>query len=334
MHRAILEDCLPFLIALVVSFGLLRALTGLCGARFRWGRFGELHDCQAGGVQSLATVLTLPLFLMIVLFIVQVSQLMIGMITVNYAAFAGARAAAVWLPAQEVAWDESFPGPENFPLPADPWFPFVDEQNRLPDGFQSGDTITGRNYWSSAKSEKIFLASAFACTSIAPSRSIDAPIGAPYADAMHDAYVSLTNDRSNSRMEQRIRNKIAYCLANTEVTVTVDPKDSETETGPTYNPRGHDMHVWPGDAYEFIPNEVGWQDAVTVRVTHDFAMLPGPANYFFWDEHYTSQKASRFAHRDGFERKYASQNLYIPTGGLGNNDGRGPAIHEAAAAGP
>ena len=95
MHRAILIQCLPALIALAVSFAVLVLLVKISGAKLNWRRLGELHRCQDGGVQSLSFVLTLPLFLMFVMFIVQVSQLMIGMITVNYAAFAAARSASV-----------------------------------------------------------------------------------------------------------------------------------------------------------------------------------------------------------------------------------------------
>ena len=50
-------------------------------------------------MQSLSFVLTLPLFIMVMMMIVQVSQLMIGMVVVHYAAFAAARSAAVWIPA-------------------------------------------------------------------------------------------------------------------------------------------------------------------------------------------------------------------------------------------
>ena len=50
--------------------------------------------------QSLAFVLTVPFFILVLMFIVQVSQLTVGLIVVQYSAFAGARAAAVWIPAQ------------------------------------------------------------------------------------------------------------------------------------------------------------------------------------------------------------------------------------------
>ena len=49
--------------------------------------------------QALSFVLTLPIFMWVMMFIVQVSQLMIATIAVNYAAFAAARTAIVWIPA-------------------------------------------------------------------------------------------------------------------------------------------------------------------------------------------------------------------------------------------
>ncbi|HUG89839.1 MAG TPA: hypothetical protein VML55_03335, partial [Planctomycetaceae bacterium] len=100
MDHAVLQSCLPCLIALAVSLAVLVVLVKLSGARLCWRRLRELHRCEAGGVQSLAFVLTVPFFILILMFIVQVSQLMVGLVVVQYSAFAGARAAAVWIPAQ------------------------------------------------------------------------------------------------------------------------------------------------------------------------------------------------------------------------------------------
>ena len=100
MHREILQACLPCLVTLVIACLSLVLVARLSGARLKWSRLRRLHSCQDGGVQSLAFVLTLPLFVMIVLLILQISQLMVGMMVVNYAALAAARAASVWIPAQ------------------------------------------------------------------------------------------------------------------------------------------------------------------------------------------------------------------------------------------
>ena len=99
MHRQILEACLPFATVIIVAFGVLHLTIRLSHARWNWKRLRFLHKDQAGGVQSLAFVLTMPVFMAVVSLIVQVSQLMLGMIGVHYAAYAGARAASVWIPA-------------------------------------------------------------------------------------------------------------------------------------------------------------------------------------------------------------------------------------------
>src|SRR5207237_103139 len=59
-----------------------------------------LHADERGSVQSLSFVLTVPVFIMLMMLAVQVTQLMIGEIIVNYAAFTAARSAAVWIPAR------------------------------------------------------------------------------------------------------------------------------------------------------------------------------------------------------------------------------------------
>ena len=124
MHRAVLEACLPCLGALGVSFAALVVVWRLSGARLDWRRLARLHRCQQGGVQSLAFVVTLPLFIVIVMFIVQVSQLMIGVIVVNYSAFAAARAASVWIPA-DVAVDGYLEPANLLPPSAAPGTPIV-----------------------------------------------------------------------------------------------------------------------------------------------------------------------------------------------------------------
>lgn len=98
MQRDILIACAPWLALLAAAFVCARVLIRLSGARWQWGRLKQLHACQQGSVQSLSFVLTLPLFLLIVLFIVQVSQLMIAITVVHYAAYAAARSAMVWIP--------------------------------------------------------------------------------------------------------------------------------------------------------------------------------------------------------------------------------------------
>ena len=98
MARAILTACSPWLVAASAYSGGL-GVGEFSRAQLRLGRLFKLHRDEVGSVQSLSFVLTLPLFIMIMMMIVQVSQLMIGTVVVHYAAFAAARSAAVWIPA-------------------------------------------------------------------------------------------------------------------------------------------------------------------------------------------------------------------------------------------
>ncbi len=90
MGRAVLLACLPWLGWLILSAAVLFLLAGASRARLEAGRLRQLHADQRGSAQSLSFVLTLPLFVMILLLIVQVSQLMIGTVVVHYAAYAAA----------------------------------------------------------------------------------------------------------------------------------------------------------------------------------------------------------------------------------------------------
>ena len=106
MGRAVLTDCLPWLGLLALAAICALFLLRLSGSRIDLRRIGKIHRDQEGSVQSLSFVLTLPLFVMVVMLIVQVSQLMVGTIVVHYAAFATARSAVVWIPA-------TLPAPEG-----------------------------------------------------------------------------------------------------------------------------------------------------------------------------------------------------------------------------
>jgi hypothetical protein len=100
MGRMVVAACLPWLAWLVIASLLLVITLRVAGAKMNLARLRRIHADQTGSVQSLSFVLALPFLVMIVLFIVQVSQLMIGTIVVHYAAYAAARAAAVWIPAK------------------------------------------------------------------------------------------------------------------------------------------------------------------------------------------------------------------------------------------
>lgn len=283
MNRAVLEACLPCVIALAVAFSLAVFLIKLSGARWNYRKVFQVHRCEEGGVQSLAFVLTLPFFIMIAMFIVQISQLMVGVMVVNYAAFAAARSASVWVPAQVGPGGfENIGNINNFAnrLPR-----LNDEGGFFAQGLDNGLQLTSRsqNVANSIKCRKIFSAAAMACAPICPSRP---PVGSAaypgtqYSEALADVVVRTYSvlapeSQQNSRIPDRLRNKVNYSFANTIVVIAYqDPNDNVTN-GPTYKPLDP-----PVDHPEFVflPNdsEVGWQDPITVTVAHNFAMLPGP----------------------------------------------------------
>ena len=264
MHRAVLEACIPCLCALVACFAALWVLGRWCGARLCLARLRDLHRCEQGGVQSLSLVLTLPFFVMFILFVIQISQLMIGVMVVHYAAFAAARAACVWIPAQTET------EPANF----------INAQV-----LQQGNgqyLVLSNGGANSLKFQKIQLAAAMACTSLAPSRDLQNGGAMPAwfsqtLDAMQRAYMSLASQGSqqNSRIAKRLYNKLAYSAQNTSVTLSwseMQHPNRDADIGPSYNPRSHPTVSWN-------QREVGWEDPLTVWVTHRFALLPGPGRF-------------------------------------------------------
>ena len=100
MGRTVVVACLPWVawsaIACLLLFLLLRATA----ATINLARLRQIHRDEVGGAQSLSFVLALPVLIMVVMFIVQISQLMIATVVVEYSAYAAARAAAVWIPAR------------------------------------------------------------------------------------------------------------------------------------------------------------------------------------------------------------------------------------------
>ncbi len=282
MGRAVLLACLPWLALLVVLFFCGYLLVRLSGSRFRPGRLRQLHRDQRGGAQSLSFVLTLPLFVMIMLLIVQVSQLMIATVVVHYAAYAAARSAIVWIPAivdggewrnciSEVEVDPD--APDNVP-PLDPF----DENSGPSDG-----GVTYLIKPGSQKYEKIHSAAVLACMPISPSRDLGIEprgSGPLTAEILQGAYGSMVPDSAaNPRIPARLRNKLAYAQDHTEIEIRF--YHSNDSGGPHPDPP---LHVPPeyseygrfDDRGQFYPNEVGWQDPITVTVKHDLALLPGP----------------------------------------------------------
>ncbi len=282
MHRAILEACFPLFLWMLGGFAALWLTLRISGARLSLAKLRRLHGCQEGGVQTLSFVLTLPIFMMIVLFIVQVSQLMIGITIVHYAAFAAARAASVWIPAEmpgEPA-NEMDPIAINADKTIYPnWMSQVIVFNTLPPG----------RAW---KYNKIWTAAAINCMPIAPShRYLSASalqqVDSNIAETIVTLYQSLVPKSANSSViPNRLRNKAAYAAEHTYIVIMGTDASQNSLNGPTYNPINHPQ---PSDinspeynyptTWQYQNNEVGWQDPMTVQVSFRFPLLTGPGRF-------------------------------------------------------
>jgi len=250
----------PHLLVIAALVAVLWLLLRLSGAKLRLARLRQLHCSERGGVQSLSFVLTLPLFIMILMGIVQASQIMIAQIVVEYAAIAAARSAIVWIPAelepsleQENGIGELVLGEdESFAGEGQTWYVNADQR--------------------SPKFRRIKLAAAMACMPIAPSRTIERDRSHPDNDAydsIRAAYFSIapTSAANNLRTEERLEHKLAYSLTNTLVDIQVIHPGREPPLA-FYGIRDRFQ--------EFAPNEIGWQDQINVQVVHRLALLPGP----------------------------------------------------------
>jgi hypothetical protein len=244
-------------LALLLVCGALATMVRLlrCGTR---QPFVALHRDQRGSVQSLSFVLTVPVFIMLMLLAVQITQLMIGLTVVQYAAFAAARSAAVWIPARmDQTWE-----------------------NRLDARELTGVDSGGERYRLSggAKFAKIQQAAALACLPIAPSRDLGlANSGDPTTQAVVEVFSALSPTAStNSRVPTRLANKWAYASAATQIQINAfhrrygDSISSYRDEPPLWDSN------WLNPDAPFKSNEIGWRDEVTVTVTHNFALLPGP----------------------------------------------------------
>ena len=257
----------PALACLLAAAVALIGLIRLSGARWSWRRVAAVTASETGAVQALSFVLTFPVFVMIVLFIFQISQLMIGMMVVHYASFAAARSAQVWIPATtSVSADGEY------------------DANRLSGTADVRGTVRINAPFLASnpdlKLDEIWTAAMLACLPIAPSRSIAVP-DSPYwlgelRSALLTAY-SLFDPAAatNSQIPTRLDRKLRYCANFTQVALTFTDRSSGPERGgndQSYNPVGH-----PSLPYD--SSEAGWQDTVTVTVMHDFRLLPGPGKW-------------------------------------------------------
>jgi hypothetical protein len=293
MHRAALTACVPWLAALAICILSAYFLVRLSRGRLQLGRLRQLHGDEGGGVQSLSFVLTLPIFIMVMMLIVQISQLMIGIMVVHYAAFAAVRAAIVWIPADLTSAGEPAncisryaPDPEAenvFPIPPHPWIPYPGRY--VPYYSETGPIDGGVTYIvepSGPKYSKIFSAAVLATMPISPSRDVgytlenSPPLGETSAiDAnaiLQEAYFSMSPSSGDlPAAPGRLRNKLAYSLSNTSLEIRFYHQNDEP---PLMN------YEFLFDPYfetaEFVSNELGRQDLVTVKVIYNLALLPGP----------------------------------------------------------
>ncbi len=265
MTRAILLACVPWLLCLLASFLVLFLLLRASRARWDFRRLPRLHADQRGSAQTLSFVLTLPLFIMVLLFIVQVSQLMIGQMVVEYAAVAAARAATVWIPA------EVNNGVEGANCVAGYYIdPEADDQTPFSLAGPTSGGMTYRLVESGYKYEKIRSAAVLGCMSASPSRSFGYPAPAA-ADSLVAAYLAAAprSAAADSAIVARLRNKLAYADANTVVEVRFFHGNAEPP-------------LLPWTPTEFQPfRELGWQDQITCTVKHNLALLPGPGRLLF-----------------------------------------------------
>ena len=272
MGRAVLLACLPWLALLVALFVCVYLLVRLSGSRVRLSRLRNIHRDERGSVQSLSFVLTLPLLVMIILFIVQVSQLMIGTIVVHYAAYAAARSAVVWIPAHlsELERANCISTYYVDPMADDQFLPIFDPTDENYGPAEGGVTYVIEP--GSPKYEKITSAAVMACMPISPSRNVGLempPGGVTTVEIIKEAYRRMVPDsQANAMIPSRLANKLAYAMHSTAVEIRFFHKNSEPPLVPHF--RSPDL----GEFY--IDHQLGWQDQITVTVRHNLALLPGP----------------------------------------------------------
>jgi hypothetical protein len=295
MFRSVLLDLWPLAATLVLVVGglavsgrVLRSL-GRCDHTKR-RLLAALHADQAGGVQSVSFVLTAPIFLMLMLLAVQITQVMIGLVTVHYAAFAAARSAAVWIPARlEPAESQG--------------------ENRLGLRVLEGVYVGGVEYrilpgTGGEKFEQIRKAAALACVPIAPSRDVGLSQNDRTSNSLQALYARLApGTTSNTRIPARLANKWGYANAATSIDIRVfHPDEIDVDAEPP-------LIQFPPflPATEFTPYEIGWRDQVRLTVTHQFALLPGPGRLL-------ARRANESVYRDRISPQIREQNsvYYIP----------------------
>lgn len=303
MHRAILQACFPLFLWLLAGFAGVWLVARVSGARLALGRLRRLHRCEEGSVQTLSFVLTLPIFMMLVLLIVQVSQLMIGVTVVHYAAFAAARAASVWFPAQTADEHANFVNGLSVPPPA--W-------STPTMNFYNGQGVPS---W---KCQKVWSAAVMALYPIAPSHQyLNAGALQSFNSTMANSTTAMYRQlvpaaQNNPQIASRIRNKAAYASEHTFVQISGfdyddnSPSQYNNNNPMSYNPIGHpnpniitdwqpnpgiwqpnslgcppqaNLTGWQSNQIGWQQYQIGWQDPITVQVWFRFPLLTGPGRF-------------------------------------------------------
>jgi hypothetical protein len=205
-------------------------------------------------------------------------------VVVHYAALAAARSAIVWIPANlgpdaeqenqiSTGYTDDFSvsgqvSPETDPTAAD----FGPGQGGMTYVVTPPSPMSG-------KYSKIVAAAVLACMPIAPSRNLNLSLSSDQQamaqtmlPALQAAYGSMvSSSASNGAINGRIAHKLAYAFQATKVEVRFYHPNFEPPLICYNPPQG-----------EFQPNELGWQDQFTVKVTHQYALLPGPGRLLAW----------------------------------------------------
>ena len=316
-----------------VLLGVLRLLITLSGAERRRRGFAGLHRDQQGSVQSLSFVMTLPVFIMIMMGIIQIGQIMLAKVVVEYAAITSTRAATVWM--SQYTFTQGQDGQTDQRSQTEQRN-CIGGKNVTLNRSDSTYRIPTETIENSSKGMRIALAAQLACLPICPSRwpAADEPSLSGTYQKTHailvKAYKAMAGEKNTAPQEaisKRLKNKLAYSLANTQIEIEMEHPEndpsfrrydhayqvnrayylSQNQGGVSINTIplpacpgssagecGGDVYYAPGysqEALAFLPNQVGWQDRITITVRHHLALLPGPGKLL-----------SKFVHGDAGTR--------------------------------
>ena len=332
--------CLAIIAMLLLA---LRLLLRWSGGRKRERTVRGLHGDQRGSVQSLSFVLTLPVFIMIIMAIVQIGQIMLAQVIVEYAALASARAASVWtstFTTKTIGAPDQQGNTGQQSTTAQQRNCLGDRRDRIDNDATVARyrIVTSNKMYT--KVGQIQKAAHMACLPICPSRwpYQEAPTfqqtdTEQTYDSLVKAYQEMAGEHSTASQQaiaDRLKKKYAYSEKNTHVDIEIEhplqsepPLDQVYDKGYQYNrvyekgaselPRKMFAVNWPncdasgccrvisyapayfgksyedqcpasprspeedfGERFNFKHNQIGWQDRITVTVTHHLALLPGP----------------------------------------------------------